>query len=613
MLYKDAAQPVEKRVEDLLARMTLQEKIGQMTQVENFSITPEQVTQSFIGSVLSGGGPYQDNSPTAWRELVQSYADAALETRLAIPLMYGIDAVHGHGHVANATYFPHNIGLGATRDAALVEKIGRATAEQVSATGIPWDFAPTIAVPQDIRWGRTYEGYSENTELVTELGAAFVKGLQNVNGTSDLTNPQSVLATPKHFLGDGGTTMGTSKQVVQVPYLLDQGDTEMDEARLRELFLPPYKAAVDAGAQVIMASFSSWNGLKMHAHKYMLTDVLKGELGFDGFIISDWQGIDQISPDFYEAVVLGVNAGVDMNMTPYDYQTWITTLKQAVEKGDISQERIDDAVRRILTVKFKKGLFENPMPQTDVNSIVNNAQHKALAREAVQKSQVLLRNAEQTLPLKKDAPVIFIAGEPADKTGYQNGGWTLEWQGVTGDAGGTSIVQAVQDAVSSDTRVEFNRFGRFEDLKDDQGNQLKADVTIVVLAEKPYAEGMGDRRSLELPNTDILMLDRARQVSERVVVVLFSGRPLVVSKALPYADAFVAAWLPGSEAKGITDVLFGDVPFTGKSAYTWPRNDSQLPTNPENTTTEGCDSPLFPYGFGLTTTDPTPELLECSE
>lgn len=610
-IYRDAAMPVAQRVADLLARMTLQEKIGQMTQVENYSISPAQVTESFIGSVLTGGGGYGDNSPEVWRAMVESFEHAALKSGLAIPLVFGVDAVHGHGHIANTTYFPQNVGLGATRDADLVEKIGRATAEQVAATAMQWDFAPVLAVPQDIRWGRTYEAYSENTELVTQLGEAYTKGLQNINGKTDLTNPQTVLATPKHFIGDGGTKFGTSKTVGSVPYLIDQGDMQIDETRLRELFLPPYKAALDAGAETVMVSYSSWNGVKLHAEKKLLTDLLKGELGFKGFVVSDWQAIDQISPDYYTAVVTAINAGIDMSMVPYDYRKFISTLTQAVEKGDVSQARIDDAVSRILTVKFNKGLFEQPIPQTNVRVLSNNTEHKALARRAVQESLVLLKNENQALPLKKDVNTIFVSGVGANKTGYQNGGWTIEWQGVAGNVGGTSILDAVKQAVSPNTRVEFSNTGNFDELKDAQGNKLQADLSIVVIAEKPYAEGVGDRSTLDIEPTDILRLDKARQSSKQVVVILLSGRPLVITKALPYADAFVAAWLPGSEGEGVTDVLFGDVPFTGKTAYTWPRSDSQLPFDFQNMKTEGCDAPLFPYGFGLTTSDPSPKLLDC--
>lgn len=612
-LYLDSSQPLEARVEDLLARMTLAEKIGQMTQVENYSITPEQVTEYFIGSVLSGGGSYKNNTPEEWRGMVEGYEQAALKTRLGIPLVFGVDAMHGHAHIAGATFFPQNIGLGATGDADVVERIGRATAEQVAATAIQWNFAPVVAVPQDIRWGRTYEGYGENTELVTKLGTAYVKGLQNIEGKTDLTNPETVLATPKHFVADGGTAFASSKTINQGQYLLDQGDAVMDETALRELFLPPYQAAIDAGAETVMASFSSWNGVKMHANKQLLTDVLKVELGFDGYVISDWQGLDQISPDYNKAVVTGINAGVDMTMVPYDFRKYITTLTQAVEKGEVSQERIDDAVRRILTVKFKKGLFEQPIPQTNAVDILDNAEHRALAREAVQKSLVLLKNDEQTLPLNKATRVIFVSGEGANRTGYQNGGWTIEWQGVAGDVGGTSILKALRSAVSPETRVEYNSSGNFSSVKDAQGNEIQPDVSVVVLAEKPYAEGVGDRAKLEIDNTDLLRLKRAQDAGGKVVVILLSGRPLVITQALPYADAVVAAWLPGTEGEGVTDVLFGDVPFTGKTPYSWPRSSAQLPFDFSNLPTSGCDAPLFPYGFGLTAGQEGPEIEECRE
>lgn len=611
VIYKDASQPVDARVKDLVSRMTLEEKIGQMTQIEFYSISPAQSQQYFLGSILSGGGSYQDDSPQAWRGLVESYEQAALKTRLGIPILFGVDAVHGHGHIAGAVYYPQNIGLGATRDPALVEKIGRATAEDVSATAIQWDFSPVVAVPQDIRWGRTYEGYSENTDLVTQLSTAYIQGLQEINGKTDLTNPQTLLATPKHFIGDGGTKFGSSKTIGSVPYLIDQGDMQVDEPKLRALFLPPYKSAVDAGAETVMASFSSWNGVKMHAQKQLLTDLLKTELGFKGFIVSDWQAIDQINPDYYQSVVTAINAGIDMAMVPYDAAKFTSTLKQAVDKGDVPISRIDDAVSRILTVKFIKGLFEQPIPKTDPATILNNKAHQALAREAVQKSVVLLDNKNKTLPLKKDVGTIFVAGEGASKTGYQNGGWTLEWQGVPGDAGGTSILQAVKNAVSPKTRVEYNQFANFSTLKDSKGNQLQADVAILVLAEPPYAEGVGDRAKLDLDAGDILRLDNLKQVSSQVVVILLSGRPLVITQALPKSDAFVAAWLPGSEGEGITDLLFGDVQFSGKTPYTWPRTDAQLPFDFSNMKTDGCDAPLFPYGFGLTTNDPSPALLDC--
>ena len=442
----DPLQSIEARVEDLLTRMTLEEKIGQMTQVEKNSIKPGDITKYYIGSILSGGGGSpSENTSQAWYAMVEGFQNEALATRLKIPLIYGVDAVHGHGNLRNATIFPHNIGLGAANNPALMEKIGRATAEEMLATGIPWNFAPVVAVVQDVRWGRTYEGYSESTEIVTSLGTAYLKGLQSVADGDAPAPGQSifVLATPKHFIGDGATIWSSSRTE---DYELDQGNMQVSEESMRELYLPPYQSAVDAGAMNVMASFSSWKGTKMHAQQYLLTDVLKDELGFNGFIVSDWQAIDQISPDdYYASVVTAINAGIDMNMVPYDYVAFIDTMKQAVTNGDIPKSRVDEAVRRILRVKFALGLFEHPMPDKKYQTSVRAHEHLELPRQAVRKSLVLLKNENNTLPLNKDTPVIFVAGEGANDIGLQSGGWTLEWQGKPGnDNEGTTILERHQ-------------------------------------------------------------------------------------------------------------------------------------------------------------------------
>src|SRR5688572_3736391 len=352
-IYTDALQAVEKRIDDLVARMTLDEKIGQMTQVEKNSIKPGDITKYFIGSILSGGGGSpEENTPQGWYAMVEGFQKEALATRLQIPILYGVDAVHGHGNLRNATVFPHNIGLGATNNPELVEKIGRATAEEMLATGISWNFAPVVAVVQDVRWGRTYEGYGEETELITSLSTAYLKGLQTLTEEDNPVAGQSVfvLATPKHFIGDGATIWNSSRTD---NYQLDQGNMQIPEEVVRNLYLPPYQSAVEAGALNVMASFSSWKGTKMHAQQYLLTQVLKDELGFEGFIVSDWQAMDQIFPDdYYASIVISVNAGVDMNMVPYDYVTFIETMKAAVNNGDIPESRVDEAVRRILRVKF---------------------------------------------------------------------------------------------------------------------------------------------------------------------------------------------------------------------------------------------------------------------
>jgi beta-glucosidase len=594
--YRNPNLPVEDRVNDLLSRMTLDEKIGQVTLVDKNSINPDDITLLSIGGLLSGGGGYPDteNTPEAWAEMVDGFQMYALQSRLGIPVIYGVDAVHGHNNVRGAVIFPHNIGMGATGDPDLVEQVCHATAEEMIATGIYWDYAPVVAVPQDIRWGRLYEGYSENTDLVTQLATACVSGLQGEN----LGDPGSVLATPKHYVGDGGAVWGTS---TTNDYQIDQGVTDVDEATLRAIHLPPYVAVIDNGAMNIMISFSSWGGIKMHGQDYLINDVMKGELGFTGFTVSDWAGIDQLPGDYYSDVVTSINAGVDMVMVPYDYLLFIQTLRQAVDNGDISEERIDDAVRRILRVKFELGLFEWGFSDPRMLETVGSETHRALARQAVAESAVLLQNNDQTLPLAKDTPTIFVAGQAADDIGMQSGGWTIEWQGNTGEiTDGTTILDGIEAAVSGD--VYYDEAGEFADATDASGNPLTADVGIVVVGEIPYAEGIGDRADLTLSAEDQALIEQVRARSSKLVIVLVSGRPLVVTDQLRLSDAFVAAWLPGTEGQGVADVLFGDMPFTGKLSYTWPRSNEQLPFDFANLSTEGCDAPLFPFGYGLDTT-----------
>ncbi len=596
--YKDPEVPIEDRVDDLLGRMTLAEKIGQMTLVEKNSIREEDITSRFIGGLLSGGGGCpMTNTASAWSDMVNGYQGYALQTRLGIPLIYGVDAVHGHGNVQGATIFPHNVGLGAARDPDLVERIGRVTAVEVAATGIHWNFAPVVAVPQDIRWGRTYEGYAENMELVSTLASGYLRGLQNVESTPKLSAPTTVLATPKHFVGDGGTAWGSSDTFITQQFMLDQGVTDVDEATLRAVHLPPYAAALDAGAMSIMVSLSSWGGLKMHAQKYLLTDVLKGESGFKGFLVSDWQGIDQIPGDYYSDIVTSINAGLDMIMVPYDYDAFINGLTKAVNRGEVPMERIDDAVQRILTVKFQLGLFERPFADESLGPVVGCDEHRELAREAVRKSLVLLKNENDTLPLAKDTSLIFVAGPGADNIGMQCGGWTIEWHGDLGNiTPGTTILQAIERTVSEEATVIYSKWGRFERVSEEV-----ADVGIVVVGETPYAEGVGDLADLTLSERDIALIELVRQRSERIVVILISGRPMVVTEHLDRWDAFVAAWLPGTEGQGVVDVLFGDYPFTGKLPYTWPRSMDQIPFDFDHMETTGPEAPLFPFGYGLDT------------
>ncbi len=615
-IYQDPTADIDDRVEDLLERMTLEEKIGQMTQVEKNSIKDEDISARFIGSILSGGGGSPTpNTAENWAEMVNAFQERALATRLGIPLIYGVDAVHGHGNLEGATVFPHNVGLGATRDADLLTHIGRATAVETAATGIYWNFGPVVAVPQDIRWGRAYEAYGENTALVSELAAAYVQGLQSVDGVTDLGNRATILATAKHFVGDGGTVWGTSTTEIMQPYQLDQGDMQVDESVLRAVHLPPYQAAIDAGAMSVMVSFSSWNGLKMHANQYLITDVLKGELGFEGFVVSDWGGIDQIADNYYDAVVTAINAGIDMNMVPTQYDQFIYALSKAVENGDVPMERIDNAVRRILRVKFQLGLFEHPFADETLLEYVGSAEHRDLAREAVSASLVLLKNDNQALPISKDAATIFVAGYAGDDVGLQCGGWTIEWQGASGHiTPGTTILDGIEATVSEDPFVQFNRFGKFERVTDENGDPLVADVGIAVVGEDPYAEGVGDRADLSLSETDLNVIERTRDQSEILVIILISGRPMIITEQLSQADAFIAAWLPGTEGQGVSDALFGDMPFTGKLPYTWPRWMSQIPFDFANLPAEGCDAPLFPYGYGLTLEDDKAlEILDCSK
>jgi beta-glucosidase len=579
--------------------MTLAEKVGQMTQADMRALQPEDVTRWFIGSVLSGGGANpKPNNPQTWADMVSTYQRAALQTRLGIPLIYGVDAVHGHSNVVGATIFPHNIGLGATRDSALVERIARATALETSATGVFWNFAPCVAVPQDIRWGRTYEGFAEDPDLVSTLSAAYVRGLQG-----ELAAPGSNLACPKHFVGDGGTTWGTTErypwlkdswQAADERYQIDQGDTRLPEEVLRRMHLAPYVAAMEAGARSIMVSFSSWNGAKMHGNRYLLTDVLKGELGFDGFLVSDWRAIDQLSPDFNDCVVQSINAGLDMIMVPFEYQRFIAALTGAIEAGAVPLARINDAVRRILTVKMELGLFERRAAEEPVPALLGSGEHRRLAREAVRKSLVLLKNENGAVPLASDVGHLIVAGAAADSVGLLCGGWTIEWLGGKGDiTPGTTVLAALRGAVSDDTTVEFSPAGQFPET-------YVADVGIVCLHEAPYAEGVGDRADLRLRAEDVRMIERVRSRCRLLIVLLISGRPLIITDQLPLADAWIAAWLPGTEAQGIADVLFGTHPPTGKLPYTWPRSMDQIPRTEAESAPGIAGGPLFPYGHGLT-------------
>lgn len=574
--YQDPSLPVPTRVSDLLSRMSLDEKLGQMTQAERSAVTNTQITQFRLGSLLSGGGSAPSpNNATSWANMYDGFQNAALATPLGIPLIYGVDAVHGHNNVVGATIFPHNIGLGATRDPALVQSIGRAVAEEVSGTGIDWDFAPCLCVARNDRWGRTYESFGETPELPTQM-ATIITGLQS----SALNGPASVLATAKHYVGDGGTTNGT-----------DQGNTQLSEADLRAIHLAPFREAVARNVGSVMISYSSWNGVKMHGNQYLITTVLKGELGFSGFVVSDWNGIDQLdgAAGFTATEVrTAVNAGIDMVMVPNAWQNFITLLRGEVQAGRITMARIDDANRRILTKKFELGLFERPLTDRAYTSTVGSAAHRALARQAVQRSQVLLKNAGNVLPLATANNRIFVAGKSADNIGYQSGGWTISWQGGSGSVTpGTSILQGIRNTVASSTTVTYNATGAGID-----GSYRAA---IAIVGETPYAEGAGDRPSgMGLDSTDLNTIATLRAAGVPVIVVLVSGRPMDIASQLPNWNALVAAWLPGTEGQGVADVLFGVVQPTGKLPMTWMSSASQQPINVGDGKT-----PLFAYGFGL--------------
>lgn len=581
------------KVEELLALMTLDEKIGQMTQVDQeYLKSDDDIEKYHLGSVLSGGNsdPKAGNSLQAWTDMVDRLQARAMKTRLRIPLLFGVDAVHGHNNVLGAVIFPHNIGLGATRNPDLVEEIGRVTAKEVRATGINWDFAPCVAVPRDERWGRTYEGFSEDPELVAQLGAAAVRGLQG----KGLGDPLGVLANAKHFAGDGGTLYGTG--VIPKPgkpdekQPMDRGDVRVDEQTLRKIHLPGYVTTLKAGAVTVMPSYSSWNGEKCSGNKYLLTDLLKGEMGFDGFLISDWAAIDELPGDYASDIEQSINAGMDMVMVPDKYQEFFETFKKLAEAGKVPMERIDDAVRRILRVKFAMGLMDPERSQLADRTLwtdFGSDAHREVARRAVRESLVLLKNEAGVLPLKKTARV-HVAGASADDLGNQCGGWTIQWQGASGEvtSGGTTILKAIRKA-AGDANVTYSADG---------SGASGADVAVVVVGETPYAEMFGDREDLSLSEADLAAVAEAKKAGIPVVVVLLSGRPMIVGPALESSDAFVAAWLPGTEGDGVADVLFGDYQPTGKLPFTWPRSMDQLPINVGD---EPYD-PLFELGFGLT-------------
>jgi beta-glucosidase len=605
--WMDSSLRPKARAELLLAAMTLEEKVGQMTQAERGAVTgdPTLVTTWRLGSLLSGGGSTPTpNTPEAWADMVDGFQRAALDTRLGIPLVYGVDSVHGHGNLVGATVFPHNIGLGATRDPRLVEQIARVTATETRATGPQWIFGPCLCVARDLRWGRTYESFAEDPGLVAKMAAA-IDGLQGPRARG-LDEPDHALATAKHYAGDGDTEYGSAAG----DYTIDQGITVTSRRDFARIDLAPYVPAVGRHrVGSVMPSFSSvdWtedgvgNPLKMHAHRELISGVLKAKLGFDGFVISDWEGIHQIPGDYATQVRTGVNAGIDMFMEPFSYQDFETTLLAELAAGRVAQDRVDDAVRRILTKKFELGLFERPFTDRTHLSEVGSAAHRALARRAVARSQVLLKNKGKLLPLS-GRERIYVAGGNADDIGNQAGGWTVAWQGLSGDIiPGNTILEGIRQ-VAPDARVTFS--------EDASAPTAGNDVGIVVVGETPYAEGFGDvggpqwqddgvprePKTMRLNDADRAAVDRVCGSIDCVVVVV-SGRPMVLTDQLAKMDALVASWLPGSQGEGVADVLFGHRPFTGRLSMTWPRTLDQEPINVGDRPYD----PLFPYGWGLRT------------
>ena len=587
-LYKNPGLPVMDRVLNLLSYMTLEEKIGQMTQVDRqFLDGDKNIGTYFLGSLLSGGGSTPaKNFPKSWAEMYDGYQKIALSTRLSIPIIYGIDAVHGHNNVVGATIFPHHIGLGCTNNPQLIEDVYRATAEEIAATGIDWDFAPCLAVPRDERWGRTYEGFGETPDIVKKMAAAAVRGLQ----TDQLDGPTSILACAKHFIGDGGTKWGTG-----LNEKLDQGNTQVTDQELREIHLPGYLPALEAGVGTIMPSYSQINSEYMHMNNDLLNGLLKKELDFKGFVVSDWQGLERMvgHDDYKTNIIAGINAGIDMVMVPgaeewggQTYTNFINLLIESVNEESISENRINDAVARILKIKFEMGLFERPYSDKSLLRKVGSKEHRNIAREAVKQSLVVLKN-DGVLPLSKDLGHIHVAGKNADDLGNQCGGWTISWQGESGPiTKGTTIYEAIQVAVSSVTNVTFSKNG---------SGAKGADVGIVVIGETPYAEMEGDRESLALDKKDLAAIDRIKKAGVPVVVIIVSGRPLIITDELEKWAGLIAAWLPGSEGKGVTDVIFGDYNPTGRLSVSWPRSMEQIPINFGDSDYD----PLFEYGFGL--------------
>ena len=594
---------MESRINELMATMTVEEKVGQLVQGDIASVKPEDLRTYRLGSILAGGnsdpGGRYNAKPAEWLALADAFYEASMDTSKggkAIPVMFGIDAVHGQSNIVGATLFPHNIGLGATRNPELLRRIGEITALETRATGMEWAFAPTVAVPQDDRWGRSYEGYSESPDVVASYAGAMVEGLQGKAGAPDFLDGRHVMVSVKHFLGDGGTTNGK-----------DQGDTQVSEAELVRIHAAGYPPAIAAGAQAVMASYNSVNGEKMHGNRRYLTDALKGRMNFGGFVVGDWNGHGQVKGCTNTNCPAAINAGLDMAMAPDSWKGFYESTLAAVKAGTIPQARLDDAVRRILRVKFRLGLFEAGKPsQRAIGGkfeLLGAPEHRAVARQAVRESLVLLKNQGGLLPLNPKQRIL-VAGDGANDVGKQSGGWTLNWQGT----GTTRADFPNADTVYEGIAQQAKAAGGQAVLSVDGKYKDKPDVAVVVFGEDPYAEFQGDIPNLLYKpgnDADLELIKRLKAEGVPVVAVFLSGRPLWVNREINAADAFVAAWLPGSEGGGIADVLLrrpdGSVQhdFKGKLSFSWPRTATQYANN----VGQKDYNPLFAFGFGLTYAD----------
>lgn len=589
---------MEARIKALMARMTIEEKVGQILQADIASVTPADVKTYHLGSVLNGGnsapGGNEEAPPIEWLKLADAFYDASVDKSgggVGIPLIWGTDAVHGHSNIVGATLFPHNIGLGAARDPELIFRIGKATAVEIRTTGQEWTFAPTITVPQDFRWGRAFEGYSSDPKLVSSYVGAMIRGLQGEPNSGAILKGPHVIASTKHFLADGGTFEGR-----------DQGDARIDEKTLRDIHGLPYVAAIEAGVETVMTSFSSWNGVKIAGHHGLVTEVLKERMNFGGFVVTDWNAHGQVAGCTNASCPQSLIAGIDMFMAPDSWRDLYASLVKQAKDGTVPMSRLDDAVARVLRVKMRMGLFEAGRPSARPLSgkfeLLGAPEHRALAREAVRKSLVLLKNSGSALPIKPGAKVL-VAGDGADDIARQSGGWTITWQGtgVSNAAfpGATSLWKGLSDAVTS--------AGGKAQLSPDGSFTQKPDVAIVVFGETPYAEFQGDIKTLRLRPELEKPFETMRKLKAQgipVVAVMITGRPLFVNPAINMSDAFVVAWLPGSEGAGVADLLVAGrngktaADFTGKLPVAWPVN-------------ARVDGPtLFPFGFGLTLAQKTP-------